>query len=142
MLQANTPVYMLYDAETSYFKPMILIADSPVRTSVVECKCYCGSKGSSKPPCMHNMRCICFKTGRDSTNVCRFRGCGNKHPVVEGREKHPKCIRHKLVVVRTQVGEDELQLIKPPSTINSLEYCILESLLFYCQRLKIFVVSG
>ena len=71
MLQLNTPVYMLYDAKGSYFKPMIPIVDSSVRTSVVESKCYCGSKGSSKPTCIHNMRCICFKNGRDCTSVCR-----------------------------------------------------------------------
>ena len=35
MLQVNTPVYMLYDAKASYFKPMFPIVDSTVRASVV-----------------------------------------------------------------------------------------------------------
>ena len=48
MLQVTTLVYMLYGAGASYFKSMIPIVDSPVRKSVVENKCYCGSKSSSK----------------------------------------------------------------------------------------------
>ena len=35
MLQVNIPVYMLYDAEASYFKPLFPIVDSTVRASVV-----------------------------------------------------------------------------------------------------------
>ena len=130
MLRVNTPVYMLCDAEASYFKPMFPIFDSPVRASVVENKCYCGSKGSSKPTCIYNMRCICFKNGWDCTNVCRYRGCGNKRPASEGEEKRRKRIRHELVSAGTQVGENELQLIEPPSKINSFQHCILESLFF------------
>ena len=144
MLQVNTPVYLLYDAEASYFKPMFPIVDSPVRASVVESKCYCRSKGSSKPTCIiHNMGCICLKNGRDCTNVCRCRACGNKLPASEGKENRRKRIRHELVSAGTQVGENELQLIEPPSKINSFQRCILESLFFfYCQRLQNFVVNG
>ena len=32
MFQVNIPVYMLYDAKASYFKPIIPTVDSPVRT--------------------------------------------------------------------------------------------------------------
>ena len=115
ILQVNTPVYMLYDAEASYFKPMFPIVDSAVRKGVVESKCYCVSKGSSKPTCILNMRC---------------RGCGNKRPASEGKEKRRKRIKHELVLAGTQVGENELQLIEPTSKINSFQYCILESLFF------------
>ena len=48
------------------------------------------------------------------------------HPAVVGKEKHPKLIRHKLVVAETQVGEDKSQNIEPTSKINSFQYCILE----------------
>ena len=131
MLQINAPVYVLYDVEASYFKPAIPVVGSPVRTSVVESKWYCGSKGSSSPTCIHNMQYICFKNGRDCINVCRCRGRGNKRPASEGKEKCHKRNRHKLVSVGTQVGENELQLIEPPSKINSFQYCILESLFFF-----------
>ena len=129
MLQVNTTVYMLYDAEASFFKPMFPIIDSTVRASAVESKCYCGSKSSSKPPCIHNMQCICLKNGRDCTHICHCRGCGNKHPASEGKEKRRKCIKHELVLAGTQLGENELQLIEPPSKINSFQHCILESFL-------------
>ena len=114
MFQVNTPVYILYDTEASYFKPMFPIVDSTVREGVVESKCYCVSKGSSKPTSILNMRC---------------RGCGNKRPVSEGKEKRRKRIKHESVLAGTQVGENELQLIEPPSKINSFQHCILESFL-------------
>ena len=129
---------MLYDAEASYFKPMFPVVDSPVRATVVESKYYCESKSSSKPTCIQNMRCICFKNGRDFTNVCQCRRCGNKRPASEGKEKRLKRIRHELVSVGTQVGENELQLIEPSSKINSFRHCILESLFFLLSEIAKF----
>ena len=129
---------MLYDAEASYFKPMLPVVDSPVRATVVESKCYCESKSSSKPICIQNMRCICFKNGRDFTNVCRCRGCGNKRSASEGKEKRRKHIRHELVSVGAQVGENELQLIEPSSKMNSFQHCILGSLFFLLSKIAKF----
>ena len=131
MLQVTTLVYMLYGAKASYFKSMIPIVDSPVRKSVVERKCYCGSKSSSKPICTNNMRYMCFKNYRYCTNVSRCGECGNKWPASEDKEKRQKRIRHKLVLAVIQVGENQLQLIKPPSKINSFQHCILEPLFFF-----------
>ena len=125
---------MRYDAEASCFKPMIPIVSPPVRTSVVGSKCYCASKGSSKPTCIHNVQCICFKTGRDCTNACRCRRCGNKRPAGEGKENRRKRVRHKLVSAWTKEGEDELPLIEPPSKINSFQHCILQSLFFFVAK--------
>ena len=77
------------------------------------------------------MRCICFKNGRDCTNVCRCSGCGNKRPASEGKEKRRKHIKHESVSAGTQVGEKELQLTEPRSKINSFQHCILESFFFF-----------
>ena len=90
MLQVNPPIYMPYDVEASYFKPMFPMVDSPVRTSVVESKCYCGSKGSSKPTCIHNMRCIYFKNGKNCTNICWCRGCESE--LVQARKNTAKVL--------------------------------------------------
>ena len=84
----------------------------------------------SKPTCIHTMRCICFNV-RDCTNICRCGGCGNKRSASEGKEKRRNRIGYKLVSARTQVGENELQLIEPQSKINSFQHFILESFFLF-----------